>query len=246
MLAHPTLDTLNELGLYGCAKGFKELEANPSAPAMNHGEWLAVLLEYEATQRRQKRYEARISRAKLRQNATIEDVDYRTSRGLDKKLFGQLTSCQWILDHRHIIFTGKTGLGKSWLACALGHKACRENISVLYQRSPRMFAALDLARGDGRYAKLLASLAKVSVLIIDDFGTEPLTADHRRDLLEIVDDRSGRGSLIITSQVPVSRWHEIIADPTLADAILDRIVHTSYRIELDGDSMRKSRTEDPT
>jgi DNA replication protein DnaC len=241
MLSHPTIDLLNELTLYGCAKGFKELEANPAAASMNHADWLAVLLEYESTARSQKRYEKRISRAKLRQNATVEDVDYRTTRGLDKKLFLQLSNCQWIRDHRHVIFTGKTGLGKSWLACALGQKACREDISVLYQRAPRLFTALDLARGDGRYARLLASLKKTSLLIIDDFGPEPLTADHRRDLLEIAEDRHGCGSLMITSQVPVNRWHEVIGDPTLADAILDRIIHTSYRIELDGDSLRKTR-----
>jgi len=132
-----------------------------------------------------------------------------------------------------------TGLGKSWLACALGHKACRENLSVLYQRAPRLFAALDLARGDGRYAKLLASLGRVDLLIIDDFGPEPLAADHRRDLLEIVEDRYGRGSLLITSQVPVNRWHGVIGDPTLGDAILDRIAHAAYRIDLDGESLRK-------
>jgi len=243
MLSHPTLDTLSELGLHGCAKGFKELEANPSAASLSHAEWLAVLLEHESTLRRQKRFEARANRAKLRQNATVEDVDYRAVRGLDKKLFLKLTSCQWIRDHRHIIFTGKTGVGKSWLACALGHKACREDMSVLYQRAPRMFTALDLARGDGRYARLLTSFRKASLLIIDDFGPEPLAPDHRRDLLEIVDDRNGRGSLVITSQVPVDRWHEIIGDPTLADAILDRIIHAAHRIELEGDSMRKPRSD---
>jgi len=239
MLSHPTLETLYELGLHGCAKGFKDLEANPEAASLSHAEWLAVLLEHEATLRRQKRFEARASRAKLRQQATVEDVNYRASRGLDRTLFLKLATCQWIRDHRHLVITGKTGVGKSWLACALGHKACREDLSVLYQRAPRMFAALDLARGDGRYAKLLASLGRPDLLIIDDFGPEPLAAEHRRDLLEIVDDRYGRSSLLITSQVPVNRWHEVIADPTLGDAILDRIVHAAHRIDLDGDSLRK-------
>jgi DNA replication protein DnaC len=239
MLSHPTLDILCELGLHGCAKGFKDLEANPAAASLSHAEWLAILLEYEATLRREKRFEARAARAKLRQSATVEDVNYRVARGLDKTLFLKLATCQWIRDHRHVILTGKTGLGKSWLACALGHKACRENLSVLYQRAPRLFAALDLARGDGRYAKLLASLGRVDLLIIDDFGPEPLAADHRRDLLEIVEDRYGRGSLLITSQVPVNRWHGVIGDPTLGDAILDRIAHAAYRIDLDGESLRK-------
>jgi DNA replication protein DnaC len=238
MLSHPTLDILHELGLYGCAKGFKELEANPAAASLSHAEWLAILLEHEVTLRRQKRFEARASRAKLRQAATVEDVDYRADRQLDRTLFLKLTSCQWIRDHRHVIFTGKTGLGKSWLACALGHKACRENLSVLYYRAHRLFAALDLARGDGRYAKLLASLGRPDLLIIDDFGPEPLAAEHRRDLLEIVEDRYGRGSLLITSQVPVNLWHKIIGDPTLGDAILDRITHAAYRFELDGETMR--------
>jgi DNA replication protein DnaC len=239
MLTHPTLDTLNELGLKGCAKGFRELEANPATTALSHAEWLAVLLEHEVTLRRQKRFETRASRAKLRQPASVEDVNYRAPRGLDRTLFLKLATCQWIRDHRHVTITGKTGVGKSWLACALGQKACREDLSVLYQRAPRLFAALDLARGDGRYAKLLASLGRVDLLIIDDFGPEPLAADHRRDLLEIVDDRYGRGSLLITSQVPVNRWHEIIGDPTLADAILDRIVHAAHRLDLDGESLRK-------
>ncbi len=238
MLSHPTLETLHELGLYGCAKGFKALEADPAAASLSHAEWLALILDYELTHRRQKRFEARAKRAKLRQAAIVEDVDYRTVRGLDRTLFLKLVSCQWIRDHRHVILIGPTGIGKSWLGSALGHKACREDFSVLYHRVSRLFAALDLARGDGRYAKLLDSLARVDLLILDDWG-QTLTAEHRRDLMEIVEDRNGRGSLLITSQVPVNRWHEIIGDPTLADAILDRIVHAAYRINLDGESMRK-------
>lgn len=239
MLTHPTLDALNNLGLHGVAKGFKEIEANPNAQTLSHNEWLGLILEYEVTLRQQKRYEARVHRAKLRQMATIEDVDYRTPRGLDRALFLKLSSCQWIRDHRSLILCGPTGVGKSWLACALAQKACREDFSVLYQRVPRLFASLDLARGLGRYPKLLANLARVSLLILDDWGPESLSPEHRRDLLEIVEDRNGRGSLLITSQVPVNRWHEIIGDPTLADAILDRIVHNAYRIDLSGESMRR-------
>ncbi len=240
MLSHPTLETLHELGLHGCAKGFKALEADPAATSLSHAEWLALILDYEVTYRKQKRFEARSKRAKLRQVAAVEDVDYRTVRGLDRTLFLKLTSCQWIRDYRHVLLIGPTGIGKSWLACALGHKACREDLSVLYHRTPRLFAALDLARGDGRYAKLLAGFARADLLILDDWG-QTLTADHRRDLMEIVEDRHGRGSMLITSQVPVNRWHEIIGDPTLADAILDRIIHAAYRIDLDGESMRKPK-----
>jgi DNA replication protein DnaC len=146
-----------------------------------------------------------------------------------------------IRERRHCLLTGPAGVGKSWLACALGYKACRENLSVLYQRVPRLFAALALARGDGRYAKLLRQLARVDLLILDDWGPEPLLAEQQRDLLEIVEDRYNAGSLIMTSQVPIDRWYEIVGNPTLADAILDRIMHNSHRIELKGESLRKQR-----
>src|SRR6516165_6618693 len=198
MLTHPTLDQLHALGLHGMAKGFKELDGNPEARALDHSEWLALLLEHETTWRRQKRFEARARAARLRQSASIEDVDYRAARGLDRALFRKLAACDWIRDRRNLIITGPCGVGKSWLACALGHKACREDFSVLYHRVPRLFAALDLARGDGRYAKLLASLARVDLLILDDWGPQVMSADHRRDLMEIVEDRYGRGSLLIT------------------------------------------------
>ena len=179
--------------------------------------------------------------AKLRHLATVEDVDYRTPRGLDRALFLSLASCDWIREHRHCLITGPCGVGKSWLACAFGDKACRDNLSVLYQRSSRLFAELALARGDGRYARLMRQLARVDLLILDDWGPEPLVAEQRRDLLEIVEDRYNTGSLIITSQVPIGRWYEIVGDPTLAEAILDRIVHDAHRIELKGESLRKLR-----
>jgi DNA replication protein DnaC len=243
MLSHPTLDILLSLGLQGCAKGFKELEANSAAASLSHAEWLALLLDYEVTARHQKRFQARAKRAKLRQEAAVEDIDYRAARGLDRTLFLKLATCQWVREHRNLILCGPTGIGKTWLACALGHKACREDLSVLYQRMPRLFADLALRRGDGRYAKLLRSLAKVDLLIIDDWGPEPLNADQRRDLLEIVEDRYGSGSLLITSQIPVDHWHSMIGDLTLADAILDRIVHNAYRVDLSGDSLRKRPSE---
>jgi DNA replication protein DnaC len=243
LLNHPTLDRLTELGLDGMAKGFRELAANPESRALEHAEWLGLLVEQEATLRQQRRFAARARTAKLRHAATIEDVDYRTPRGLDRTMFLRLTACDWIRDHRHCLITGPCGAGKSWLACALGDKACRENLSVLYQRSPRLFASLALARGDGRYARLMRQLARVNLLILDDWGPEPLTAEQRRDLLEIVEDRYQTGSLIITSQVPVERWYEIVGDPTLADAILDRLVHNAHRIELTGESLRKRRAD---
>jgi DNA replication protein DnaC len=242
MLVHPTLDTLQALGLHGMAKAFKDLGQNPEARALEHAEWLGLLLEHELTVRRQKRFEARARAAKLRHPAAVEDVDYRTARGLDRALFLELAGCDWISKHRNLIITGACGLGKSWLACALGHKACREDFSVLYYRMPRLLGALALARGDGRYAKLLRSLARVKLLILDDWGPETLTPEQARDLLEIVEDRYDAGSILVTSQVPVACWHDMIAIPTIADAILDRLVHAAYRIELSGDSLRKRRS----
>ena len=245
MLTHPTLDLLHDLGLHGMAKGFKALATAPETQALEHAEWLALLLEHEATLRRQKRFEARAKAARLRHNASVEDVDYRAVRGLDRTLFLKLATCEWIRARRNLLIVGPCGVGKSWLACALGHKACREDFSVLYHRVPRLFAALALARGDGRYAKLLRSLSRVDLLVLDDWGPEPLNADQRRDLLEIVEDRYDARSILITSQLPVESWYEIIGNPTLADAILDRIVHNAYRIDLKGDSLRRNRKAEP-
>jgi DNA replication protein DnaC len=242
MLTHPTLDLLQKLGLHGMAKGFRELERQPEVAALEHGEWLALLLEHEATLRRQKRFETRARAAKLRQSASIEDVDYRAARGLDRALFLKLAGCDWVRARHNLLITGPCGVGKSWLACALGHKACKEDFSVSYHRIPRLFAALALARADGRYTKILRQLARVDLLIIDDWGPETLSAEHRRDLLEIVEDRHDARSIIITSQVPVDRWYEIIGNPTIADAILDRLVHSAYRIELSGESLRKNKS----
>jgi DNA replication protein DnaC len=223
MLINPTIDMLRELGLYGMATAFQELDAQSEARGLEHGEWLAILLEREATMRRQKRFEARARAAKLRHDAQIENADFRAARGLDRNLFMALAGCDWIRKHHSLLVTGPAGVGKSWLACALGHKACREDFSVAYHRVPRLFATLALARGDGRYGRILKSLAKTDLLILDDWGPEKLNDDQRRDLLEIIEDRYERRSTIITSQVPLDRWYEIIANPTLADAILDRL-----------------------
>jgi DNA replication protein DnaC len=245
MLTHPTIDLLHKLGLLGMAKGFKELESQPEAHSLTHAEWLALLLEKEATLRRQKRFESRARAAKLRQSASVEDVDYRTPRGLDRGLFLKLAGCDWVRARHNLLITGKTGLGKSWLACALGQKACREDLSTAYYRVPRLFSALAMARADGRYARVLRQIAKVDLLILDDWGPETLNADQRRDLLEIIDDRHEMRSVIMTSQIPVKHWYEIIGDPTIADAILDRLVHNAYRIELSGETKRKKLDPDP-
>jgi len=217
MLAHPTLDQLHTLGLHGLAKGFRELEHKPEARGLDHAEWLGLLLEYELTLRRQKQFETRARAAKLRHSASVEDVNYQTPRGLDRALFLKLSACDWIAERRNLLVTGASGLGKSWLACALGHKACRENISVLYTRVPRLLADLAIAHGDARYARLLRSLARVKLLILDDWGPEALTSSQARDMLEIVEDRYDNGSLIITSQVPIDRWHDLIGVPINAE-----------------------------
>jgi DNA replication protein DnaC len=241
VLTHPTLDQLHQLGLAGMARAFTELQTDAQAADLNHAEWLALLLDREMTDRHDRRLKARLRYARLRHHAIVEDVDYRAPRGLDRALFQKLAAGAWIDVPQNLIIEGPTGVGKSWLACALGYKACRENLSVFYQRVPRLFAALALARGDGRYARLLKQLARVDLLILDDWGPEPLITEQQRDLLEIVEDRYSAGSLIITSQVPIDRWYEIVGNPTLADAILDRIIHNAHRIELKGESLRKQR-----
>lgn len=179
MLAHPTLDQLNTLGLYGLAKGFKELEHKAEARGLEHAEWLGLLLEYELTLRRQKRFEARSRAARLRHLASVEDVDYQSPRGLDRALFLKLAACDWLAERRNLLITGASGLGKSWLACALGQKACRQDISVLYYRVPRLFADLAVAHGDARYSRLLRSIARAKLLILDDWGPEALTPTRR-------------------------------------------------------------------
>ena len=239
MLIHPTAERLRALGLAAMADALVELQNAPDAAELTREDWLGLLVDREATSRENKRLARRLRAARLRQAAVVEDVDFRAPRGLDRALFQKLASCEWVRDHHHLVVVGPTGIGKSWLACALGHKACREGFSVLYKRATRLFSDLTQARGEGRLPRLLTTLERIRLLIVDDWGPEPLNAEQRRDLLEIVDDRDDRSSLLITSQVPVNRWHQVIADPTLGDAILDRILHRAHRIELKGPSLRR-------
>ena len=240
MLTHPTEQRLIALGLAGMAKALEEQRRQPDIAALGFEERLALLVDREAIERENKRLGSRLKFAGLRQTAIVEDTDMKVSRGLDKTLFAKLVAGDWIARHQNLAIIGKTGLGKSWLACALGHKACRDDRSVLYHRVPRLFDALALARGDGRHPRLLKILSRVNLLILDDWGLAPVTTDQARDLLEIVDDRHGRGSTIVTSQLPIEHWHEMIPNPTIADAILDRLVHNAHRLILNGESIRKA------
>ena len=241
MLTHPTTERLRELGLAGMARALEEQRRQPEALDLSFEDRLAMLVDRESLERDSKRLATRLRFAGLRQQATPEDVDYRAARGLDRAVFHRLTSGEWIERHQDVLVTGPTGTGKTWLSCALGHRACRDNRSVLYQRVPRLLEGLALARGDGRYARMLKSLARVQLLILDDWAITPLTADQRRDIMEIIDDRHDRASTIVTSQVPVELWHEHIGNPTIADAVLDRLVHGAHRLELRGESIRKLR-----
>src|SRR6188472_4009644 len=243
MLTHPTLDQLRALKLDGMVQAFIELETQEETRNLTHAEWLALLRDREAANRNTRRFQTRLRAARLRHSqAAIEDVDYRTPRRLDKALFQQLATCRWIAEHRGLLITGPCGVGKAWLSCALAQKACRDGYTVHYARVPRLFADLELAHGDGRFARLFRTLTKADLLILDDWGPDRLSANQRRDLMEIVEDRYDAGSTLITSQLPVDAWHEVIGDPTFADAILDRLVHNAHRLALDGPAMRDSKT----
>lgn len=241
MLKHPTLDKLQTLKFSGMAAALADQMAMPDIDELGFEERLGLLVDREITERDNRRLTSRLRRARLRHHALLEDIDYQTPRGLDKGLIQSLAACQWIKEHLNVLITGPTGVGKTWLACAFAHKACREGYTAQYIRLTRMLRELMIAKGDGRYPKLLANLAKVDVLILDDWGLMKLNAENRRDLLEVLEDRHGVRATIATSQLPIDEWHGIIGDPTLADAILDRLVHNAYKINIRGESMRKRK-----
>jgi len=240
MLTHPTLDQMAALGLTGMADAWKALAEQDPGQALDRNEWLGLMLDREASARADKRFANRLRNAKMRfPNACIEDVNFAASRGLDRRQVLALAQGEWIKAKEQIILTGQTGTGKTWLACAFGHQAARLDHSVLYVRMPRLFEDMAMARLDGRFPKLVDKLARVQLLILDDWGTHGLTDQQRLDLLELFEERYQRRSTIITAQLPVSGWHDMIGEPTIADAILDRIVHNAHRIDLKGDSMRR-------
>jgi len=239
MLLHPTLEKLNALRFTGMAAALDEQMQMNSLDDMGFEERLGILLDREMAVRQTRRMNTRLRKAKLRQDGCIEDINFRHPRGLDKSLVMRLAGCEWVKEHNNLIITGPTGVGKTYLACAFAQKACREGYSTLYLRITKLFEDLALAKGDGRYLKLLASFAKADLLVLDDYGLEQLGRDQRHDLLEILEDRHGLKSTLVTSQLPIDHWHEQIGDPTLADAILDRLVHSAHKIKLNGESMRK-------
>ena len=244
MLTHPTKEKLTALKLHGMAKSFEEQASSRDYEKLPFEERLKILIDRELTEQENRRLSSRLKKAKLRQEACMEDVDYTQKRGLDKELVKSLAECKWLPERLNILITGPCGAGKSFIACALGHKACLEGYRVLYFRASRLFENLALAKGDGRYHNLMKSIARQDLLIIDDWGLSILTDMERTHMLEILEDRHNLRSTIITSQLPIEHWHEAIGNPTLADAILDRIIHNSYKIQLNGKggSMRKIKS----
>ena len=242
MLNEQTLEKLYHMKLNGMAEAFKEQILQPDLAQMSFEERFALLVERHWTWKEDRRMKRLLSLAKLKINACIEDIDYRAPRGLQKSVILQLSSCDWARNAHNVIITGPTGAGKTYLACALANRACRMGLSAFYIRIPNLFQDLAIARADGSYSKIMKKLLRAKVLVLDDFGLSPMSAQERRDLLEVVEDRHGFTSTIVAAQLPIEHWHENIRDPTIADAVLDRLVHNAYKINLKGESMRKLRS----
>jgi DNA replication protein DnaC len=244
MLTQQTLTHLRALKLDGMARAFEDQSSQPIANDLSFEERFGLLVDRELAWRDTRRLERLLKLARLKYpEACIEDLDTRAMRGLDQRLMARLASCDWVRGGQSIIATGATGLGKTWIACALGNQACRQGFSVLYTRFPRLLEELRIAHGDGSFSRRLNQLAKTDVLVLDDWGLSPIGQSERTDLLEVLDDRTSGRSTVITSQLPVDSWYGYLNDPTLADAILDRVVHQSHRLQLKGESLRKKAPE---
>src|SRR5437764_12875012 len=243
MLQEPMMEKLTAMRLLGMLDALKAQEQDPASHELSFLERLSLLVDQQWTWRENQALARRLQAAKLK-GACVEEIDYRASRGLDKSVIRALAQkSAWVAQHENIFVLGPTGVGKSFIACALAQKACRDGYSAFYTRAAALFRDLALARADGSFRNLLARLSRIDVLVIDDWAMAPLSEPERRDFWEICEDRYQVRSLILTSQLPVNRWHEQIGDPTLADGILDRLVHNAHRIEMKGDSMRKSRSK---
>lgn len=239
MLNQQTIETLQRLKLSGMLKGLQEQEGNASIREMTFEERFGLLVDREAVERDNRQLTSRLKQAKLRHAATFEDIDFRAIRGLEKSLLLSLASCEWIREHHNLLISGPTGVGKTYIACGLAHKACREGFSALYHRMARLMYDFNLARGEGRYLRWVKTLEKIDVLVLDDWGLDTFSRETRQDLLDLLEERHQRKSTVIVSQIPIDSWHSIIGDQTMADAILDRIIHNAHQINMKGESMRK-------
>jgi DNA replication protein DnaC len=236
-----TIDRLYELRLHGMRQALKEQADTGAAEGLSFDERLGLLIEAEDAWRMNSRVQIRIKKAKIRQNARLEELDYKAVRNIDRGTLDTLASCRWLKDRRNVILVGPAGVGRTFLSSALTLRACEEGFSARYFRAPRLLHDLDIARADGTYKNKLSALNHVDLIVLDDWLIAPLHDAHRRDLLEILDDRYDTKSTMIASQLPVELWHQAIGDPTLADAILDRLVHNAYRLDMRGESMRKAK-----
>lgn len=242
MLNEPTIEKLHALRLRSMAAAWVAQQRDTTLGGLSFDERFAMLVDAEHLARDNRRLTRLLKEAELRiSNACIEDIDVTTARGLDRGMVRQLASCSWVAENLNILITGATGVGKSYVASALGQAACRRRLRVTYRRVPRLFDEIALSRADGSYARLLSRLAKANVLILDDLGLGTTTEAQRHDLLEVLEDRYGRAATVVTSQLPIPKWHEWIGDPTVADAVLDRLVHNAYKLDLRGNSKRKER-----